>query len=114
MLTRIHRDNMAGLREGPICDVASKLREGGYSLGLQPVVLGSEIAIHLSVARQMTPVLAQNILGKKVLRVTAWSSAHRPEQEVKPCGNRAGDLNWNHLDLDCEGPRLLIAPAFVE
>ncbi len=80
---------------------------------LQPVVFGGEVGIDLGVARNAAAVLAQHVVGEKVLRIARGTAAHRQKEEGGPFGDGRGDRVRHHLDLGGEGAGLLQRLALV-
>src|ERR1700687_4551131 len=74
-----YRNQVLGRRKGAARDVRPVLPECRDAFPLQARHLAAEVAIHLRVTRQVVASLAEHILGKQVLRITATTRPHGPQ-----------------------------------
>jgi len=101
---------------GGVVAVVDVLGEAGHRVDaqrLQPVVFGRKIGVDLGVAGNAAAVLAEDVVGKQVLRVAARACAHRDQEEVGPFRDQACDGMGDDLDLHGEGPGFLQRLALV-
>ena len=90
-----------------------ELEERGNPFVLQARILFRKIAIGLGMPRYMDVSIAQNVVGKQILRIAAGPCSHRPEENPDPFGDLGRNLGRNHLDLDRKGARSLVTANLV-
>src|SRR5471030_799919 len=61
----IHTHDMLVFGIGALGHIVAEFAEGFHPLSLQPVQLGSEIAVNLGVTGHVATVLTQNVFGEK-------------------------------------------------
>lgn len=91
-------------------DILGKFCEGGDTLPLQPIVLGSEVAVDLGMTRVIIAIGAKHVLGEEILRVAAAARTHGNHQHRRVAADGSGHFAGHDLDLGGEGAGFFTRP----